>query len=153
MIELLIGLMTAGGSAGFGSLLKIGGSLFDSWNRARELQAESSFLREVKNHENSIEFQKAIMGNDGYAKHTRRLLALIGMSTLSALTLWCAYIPELPLVTFSRESGNGSFLFGLISYPISAKTIEITLGHIALVSGTVVYPMIVGFYFTPGGRR
>jgi hypothetical protein len=153
MIELLIGLLTAGGSAGFGSFLKIAGGIFDSWNKARETKAEAEFLREAREHEQSLEFQRTLMGTDNYSKHTRRVLAVIGMSTLSILTIWCAFVPELPLVTFAREAGDGSILFGLIKYPISAKTVTVTLGHIALVAGTVVYPMIVGFYFTPGGRK
>jgi len=153
MIELLIGLLTAGGSAGFGSFLKIAGGIFDSINRAREVKAEAEFLREAKANEQAIEFQKLLNGTDNYSKHTRRILALIGMSTLSALTLWCAVFPTIPLVTFAREAGDLNLLFGIISFPVAAKTITVTLGHIALVAGTVVYPMIVGFYFTPGGRK
>jgi hypothetical protein len=29
----------------------------------------------------------------------------------------------------------------------------VTTGHIALFEATVVLPLIIGFYFTPGGRR
>ena len=151
MIELITTLITAGGSAGFGSLLKVFGGLFDSLNKTRELKAEIELARRAKEMGYEIELQK--MHNDPYSRTTRRLLALIGMSTLSILTLWCAFVPEIPLVTLAREAGEGSLLFGLITYPVSGQTLTVTLGHIALVSGTVVLPMIVGFYFTPGGRK
>jgi hypothetical protein len=153
MVELFLALFTAGGSAGFGSILKIGGGFLDSLNRKREIQAERKFLKEARDHEGAIAFQQTLQGSDNYSKHTRRLVAIIGMLTLSTLSLWSAFAPELQLTTFGREAGNLSILFGLFNYPVQATSITITLGHIALVNGTVVYPMIIGFYFTPGGRR
>lgn len=153
MLELLL---TAGGSAGFGSLLKIIGGFFDSINAARESREQRELARDLQNHENAIEFQKALLGSDGkYVRATRRLLALIGMCTLSALTLWSAVFPELQLVTIPAggEGAATEILFGLFSFPHSTETVSITLGHIAVVAGTVVYPMIIGFYFTPGGRK
>jgi hypothetical protein len=151
MIELLIGLMTAGGSAGFGSILKIIGAWRDSVNKQKELDAQIEMQRRAKEQGYEIDFQG--MFSDSYSKTTRRLLALIGMVTLSIISIWCCVFPELVLTTFSRESGSINLLFGAFSYPVTAKTTQVTLGHIALVTSTVVYPMIVGFYFTPGGRR
>ena len=153
MLELILGMFTAGGSAGFGSMLKIVGGFLDSMNRAREVKAEAEFLREGVEHDQAIEFQKTLMGTDNYARGTRRIVAVIGMLTLSFITIFSTIFPELQLITFAREAGDWSFLFGAISIPLEAKTVEISLGHIAVVAATVVYPMIIGFYFTPGGRK
>jgi len=151
MIELLIGLMTAGGSAGFGSILKMIGGAIASSQEAKMLREEKELIREIEKYDQAIEFQKQIM-SDNYTKHSRRLIGVIGMLSLSFISIWCCIFPELILTTFSRDSGSFDLLFGAISYPVTAKTTQITLGHIALVTSTVVYPMIVGFYFTPSGR-
>lgn len=154
-MSVLLALITAGGSAGFGSILKMVGGFIASTQEAKIKREEKETLRELKDNEHALEFQKLLLGNEAdsaYVRNTRRVLGIIGMSTLSLLTLWSAVFPELSLTTFSREEGNLSILWGFIDYPVSAKTVEITLGHIAVVAGTVVYPMIVGFYFTPSGR-
>ncbi len=83
------------------------------------------------------------------------MLALIGMGTLSFITCITSIYPSVPLVTISNITGEGrnEFLFGLLSFQAAQAPMVVTTGHIALFQATVVLPMIVGFYFTPGGRR
>jgi hypothetical protein len=151
MFELLIALFTAGGATGFGSILKIGGGLIDSYNHKREIKAETRLRHEARKAGHDVNFQKEVMSNE-YALHTRRMLALNGMRTLSFITIFSTIFCDIELTTFAREAGSIKVLF-LFEYPIEAQIVTITLGHIALVAATVIYPMIIGFYFTPGGRR
>ena len=60
-----------------------------------------------------------------------------------------------PLVSTTNITGEGrkEFLFGLLSFPAEQAPLVVTTGHIALFEATVVLPLIIGFYFTPGGRR
>jgi hypothetical protein len=40
-----------------------------------------------------------------------------------------------------------------VDFKDSGKPVTLTLGHIALVSMIVNFPMVLGFYFTPGGGK
>ena len=158
MFDLITMLFTAGGSAGFGSLLKVFAGLVDANNASKEKLAEREMLREIREREDALAFQQMLMSNEkgsSYTRHTRRILGIIGMCTLSAATLWCCFLPEVPLVTIPAggEGSTNSILFGLVTWQSSAEVVELSLGHIAVVSTTVVLPMIVAFYFTPGGRK
>jgi hypothetical protein len=155
-MSLIAMLLTAGGSAGFGSLLKILGSIFQSVNRARELREEKELLRETNKYEQAIEFQKLFNNESPSIRGTRRILAVISVLTLSVGTLWCLYVPEIPLITVlpgTEGQGGKSFLWGLMDIKASAAPTTVTLGHIALVSMIVNFPMALGFYFTPGGSK
>ena len=83
------------------------------------------------------------------------MLALIGMFTLSFITCITTIFPSVPLVSTTNITGEGrrEFLFGLFSFPAEQAPLVVTTGHIALFEATVVLPLIIGFYFTPGGRR
>jgi len=157
MFELLALFMTGGGSAALGSILKgVFGSLADSRANASRIE----LTREARNNDNAIKFQKVLMGgkdnaSSKYVRATRRLLAVICVSTLCIITILCVIYPSVPLVTLSNISGEGtrSFLFGLYTVPVRQAPMALTTGHIAVFEATVVFPMIIGFYFTPGGRR
>ena len=154
MFELLTLFLTGGGSAAMGSLLKgVFGAMVDS----RQQKFELEMAREARSNEFAMEFQKALNAGPGgvFTRATRRMLALIGMSTLSFITCITAIYPSIPLLTTTNITGEGrnEFLFGLISFQASQAPLVVTTGHIALFQATVVLPMIVGFYFTPGGRR
>ena len=85
MFELLTLFLTGGGSAAMGSLLKgVFGALTDSRTHKYELE----MAREARNNESAIKFQEALNSGDGgaFLRATRRMLALIGMSTLSFTT-------------------------------------------------------------------
>jgi hypothetical protein len=153
MFELLTLFLTGGGSAAMGSILKgVFGSIADS----REQKYKLELQRDAANNEHAVEFQKALHGEDGsYVRTTRRMLALILMCTLSAITILSTIYPSVPLVTLTNIAGDAerSFLFGLFTFPAKQAPVAVTTGHIALFQATVVLPMVVGFYFTPGGRR
>ena len=144
MFELLTLFLTGGGSAAMGSILK---GVF----------GEMEMARECRNNENAIQFQQALSNVPGgaFTRATRRMLALIGMCTLSFITCVTTIYPSVPLISTTNITGEGKkeFLFGLISFPAEQAPLVVTTGHIALFEATVVLPLIIGFYFTPGGRR
>jgi hypothetical protein len=148
-------LLTGGGSATLGSLLKgVFGGIADS----REQKHQRKLARELRDNDNAIRFQNTLCGNpedSKYVRATRRMLALICVSTLCAVTLLCTIYPTVPIVTLSNLTGDATkeFLWGFISLPAKQTALVVTTGHIALFEAVVVFPMILGFYFTPGGRR
>lgn len=154
MFELLTLFLTGGGSAAMGSVLK---GVFGMMSDSRQQKFEIEMAREARNNEYALKFQESLNSGEGgaFTRATRRMLALIGMGTLSFITCITALYPSVPLTTFSNITGEGrnELLFGLISFQAAQAPMVVTTGHIALFQATVVLPMIVGFYFTPGGRR
>ena len=154
MFELLTLFLTGGGSAAMGSVLK---GVFGMLSDSRQQKFEIEMARETRNNEYAIQFQQSLNSGEGgaFTRATRRMLALIGMGTLSFITCITAIYPSVPLVTLSNITGEGrnEFLFGLLSFQAAQAPMVVTTGHIALFQATIVLPMIVGFYFTPGGRR
>ena len=154
MFELLTLFLTGGGSAAMGSILK---GVFGAMTDARQQKYEMEMARECRNNEFAIKFQESLNNGPGgaFTRATRRMLALIGMSTLSFITCVTTIYPSIPLISTTNITGEGKreFLFGLISFPAEQATLVVTTGHIALFEATVVLPLIIGFYFTPGGRR
>ena len=154
MFELLTLFLTGGGSAAMGSVLK---GVFGMMSDSRQQKFEIEMAREARNNEFAIKFQENLNNGEGgaFTRATRRMLALIGMGTLSFITCATCLYPSVPLTTFSNITGEGrnEFLFGLLSFQAAQAPMVVTTGHIALFQATVVLPMIVGFYFTPGGRR
>ncbi len=137
-----------------GSILK---GVFGAMTDARQQKYEMEMARECRNNEFAIQFQQALNSGPGgaFTRATRRMLALIGMSTLSFITCITTIYPSIPLISTTNITGEGKreFLFGLISFPAEQAPLVVTTGHIALFEATVVLPLIIGFYFTPGGRR
>ena len=154
MFELLTLFLTGGGSAAMGSVLK---GVFGMLSDSRQQKFEIEMAREARNNEFAIKFQQSLNSGEGgaFTRATRRMLALIGMGTLSFITCITSIYPSVPLVTISNITGEGrnEFLFGLLSFQAAQAPMVVTTGHIALFQATVVLPMIMGFYFTPGGRR
>lgn len=154
MFELLTLFLTGGGSAAMGSILK---GVFGAITDARQQKYEMEMARECRNNEFAMEFQKTLNSGPGgaFTRATRRMLALIGMFTLSFITCVTTIFPSVPLISTTNITGEGKkeFLFGLISFPAEQAPLVVTTGHIALFEATVVLPLIIGFYFTPGGRR
>jgi len=137
-----------------GSILK---GVFGAITDARQQKYEMEMARECRNNEFAIQFQASLNSGPGgaFTRATRRMLALIGMFTLSFITCITTIFPSIPLVSTTNITGEGKreFLFGLISFPAEQAPLVVTTGHIALFEATVVLPLIIGFYFTPGGRR
>jgi|TARA_B100000989_G_C19512608_1_gene459910 hypothetical protein len=154
MFELLTLFLTGGGSAAMGSILK---GVFGAITDARQQKYEMEMARECRNNEFAVQFQASLNSGPGgaFTRATRRMLALIGMFTLSFITCITTIYPSIPLVSTTNITGEGrrEFLFGLLSFPAEQAPLVVTTGHIALFEATVVLPLIIGFYFTPGGRR
>ena len=154
MFELLTLFLTGGGSAAMGSILK---GVFGAITDARQQKYEMEMARECRNNEFALKFQATLNSGPGgaFTRATRRMLALIGMFTLSFITCITTIFPSVPLVSTTNITGEGrrEFLFGLFSFPAEQAPLVVTTGHIALFEATVVLPLIIGFYFTPGGRR
>jgi hypothetical protein len=154
MFELLTLFLTGGGSAAMGSILK---GVFGMLTDTRQQKYEIEMAREARNNEFAIKFQESLNSGDGgaFTRATRRMLALIGMGTISFVTCITAIYPSVPLLSTTNITGEGKseILFGLLSFPTEQANLVVTTGHLCLFQTSVVLPMIVGFYFTPGGRR
>ena len=137
-----------------GSILK---GVFGAITDSRQAKYEMEMARECRNNVFALKFHESINNGEGgsFTRATRRMLALIGMCTFSFVTCITTVYPSIPLLTTTNLTGEGerSILFGLISFPASQTPVVVTTGSIALFSCSVVLPMIIGFYFTPGGRR
>ena len=148
MFDLLITIFTGGGAVGLGSIFKI----FAGWMDSRAHLKELKEARKARNEEVFIKSQDNL-----FTRSTRRMLALIGVGTLAIITIHCVLIPDQAILTLeSVASGEGrtkySLLWGLIEIPKGDRQIQVTTGHIAIVNCTA-FCMILGYYFTPGGRK
>ena len=160
MFGLITMLLTTLGATGMGSMLKIVGGIFSGISEAKEMQARRELVRDMELKKADVEFQKAIFGevnadNSAFTRATRRLIALIGMCNFAVISILCTLYPGVELVTFTPPENKEaiSSLLGLINFPSGADiTTSITTGHISLVS-IATLGAIVGFYFTPGGKR
>jgi hypothetical protein len=161
MFGLITMLLSTLGATGMGSMLKIVGGLVQSASDAKEQQAKREMARDLAMSNTDIEFQKAVFGDGGdkdsslFTRATRRLIALIGMLNFATISIICTIWPNVDLVTFvpPEQFKEINVMWGLFKMPIdSGITTSITTGHIALVSITTL-GAIIGFYFTPGGKR
>lgn len=159
MIGLLTMLFSTVGAAGAGSALKMIGGFIQAWMENRNIAAREKAGFALKERAHDIEFQKLVFGGNNAdsqsALNTRRILAVIGVSTLSATTILSILYPGAELVTFTppESRGDTSFLWGLITIKDQAAMVtRITTGHVAIM-GVTSFSMILGFYFTPGGRK
>ena len=160
MFGLITMLLSTLGATGMGSTLKIIAGIFDRIGAAKESKEKREILREMDLRKADVEFQKAVFGeanndNSAFTRSTRRLIALIGMLNFFVISVLCTVWPSVELLTFNPPENKDyfSFLFGLIKIPMGSETVvAITTGHIALISITML-GAIIGFYFTPGGRK
>jgi hypothetical protein len=155
MFGLVTMLLSTLGATGMGSILKILGGLVQSISDGNEAKAKREMARDLAMSNSDIEFQKAVFGNASdpeanlFTRATRRLIALIGM--LNFATIY----PGVELITFTPPENKEAIriLWGLFTIPSGGEiTSSITTGHISLVS-IATLGAIVGFYFTPGGKR
>ena len=160
MFGLITMLLTTLGATGMGSMLKIVGGVFSGISEAKEMSARRELIRDMQLKGADLEFQKAVFGevnadNSAFTRGTRRLIALIGMCNFAVISVLCTLYPGVELITFTPPENKEavSILWGLIKFPSGADiTVAITTGHISLVS-IATLGAIVGFYFTPGGKR
>jgi hypothetical protein len=160
MFGLITMLLTTLGATGMGSMLKIVGGVFSGISDAKEMSARRELIRDMQLKGADLEFQKTVFGEvnadtSAFTRGTRRLIALIGMCNFAVISILCTLFPGVELITFTPPENKEaiSILIGLIKFPSGADiTTSITTGHISLVS-IATLGAIVGFYFTPGGKR
>lgn len=158
MVGLITMLVSTLGATGMGSILKIIGGICDRKAAAVEAREKRKLAKYIAENESAIKFQEAVFGDGeagGYARGTRRMLALIGMCNLFTISTLCTIWPSVPLLTFIPPTSKDRFilLWGLIDIPLTdGTTVVITTGHLALATITIL-ASIVGFYFTPAGRK
>ena len=154
MFELLTMFLTAGGSAALGSVLK---GVFGAITDSRQQKFELELAREARGNEFALKFQEQLNNGEGgmFTRVTRRLLALILCSTLAAVVILCTLFPSAEIITLTNPGGDQAteFLFGLLTLPAKQSPIMVTTGHLSAYFVIVLAPMVLGFYFTPGGRR
>tara|TARA_Y100000992_G_scaffold247006_1_gene178454 strand:- start:782 stop:1267 length:486 start_codon:yes stop_codon:yes gene_type:complete len=161
MFGLITMLLSTLGATGMGSMLKIIGGLVQSASEAKEQKAKRELARDLAMANSNAAFQKAVFGeatdkeSSLFTRATRRLIALIGMLNFATISILCTVYPDVDLVTFvpPEQFKELNIFWGFFKMPLdSGVTTSITTGHIALVSITTL-GAIIGFYFTPGGKR
>ena len=161
MFGLVTMLLSTLGATGMGSILKILGGLVQSISDANEAKQKREMARDLAMSNSDIKFQQAVFGNNSdpesnlFTRATRRLIALIGMLNFATISIICTIWPNVELITFTPPENKESIsiLWGLAKFPSGAEvTTSITTGHISLVS-IATLGAIIGFYFTPGGKR
>ena len=166
MLELILTLLPTLGSAGAGSVLKMLGGAIQEYMAARTVEKREKMaliLRDaLANRQADLDFQKAVFGGNNEDSRsslvTRRILAVMGMSTFAVIAILCTCWPGVTLITFAPPElaggGDVSVLWGFVSFPKSAAvvTTAVTTGHITLMAMNALV-MILAFYFTPGGRK
>ena len=168
MIDLFMIILTGGGGVGFGSILKMVANKLNAGNikesNSSRIQLIKDLIREAKDgdwDEIKIKLFLDVLNEDTeggmFARHTRRMLALIGVSVFAAVTVHCILFAADPFITLPAIALGGgehaegwSILFGLFTIPPSTEPIQLTLGHIGLMN-CITLGMILGFYFTPDG--
>ena len=153
MGEILLMLLTGGGSTALGAVLKGGfGMLFESRRQKHELE----LARESRANENFIKLQAQLAegGNNEFRDFSRRIIAFMGIGTLCLCVLFCTLFPSAEFLSITNAHGEGrtEWLFGLISYPASQDPITLSSGHLAYMGHTALMG-ILGFYFGPSPSR
>ena len=154
MGELLMLFITGGGSTAMGAILKgVFGYIFE----ARQNKHDLELARESRTNDNFLRLQAELAksGTGEFVSFTRRILAVIGVSTLCSCIILCTLFPTAEIVTLTNADGEGinEIFFGLISWQANQEPLTISSGHISLMGCTVILPCILGFYFGPSGRR
>ena len=154
MGELLMLFITGGGSTAMGAILKgVFGYIFEALQNKHDLE----LARESRTNDNFLRLQAELAksGTGEFVSFTRRILAVIGVSTLCTCIILCTLFPTAEIVTLTNADGEGinEIFFGLISWQANQEPLTISSGHISLMGCTVILPCILGFYFGPSGRR
>jgi len=153
MGEILLMLLTGGGSTAMGAMLKGGfGMLFENRRQKHELE----LARESRANENFLKLQTKLAegGNNEFRDFSRRIIAFMGIGTLCLCVLFCTLFPSAEFLSITNAHGEGrtEWLFGLISYPASQDPITLSSGHLAYMGHTALMG-ILGFYFGPSPSR
>lgn len=152
--------MSTIGATGLGSFLKIVSGIYDRRANQLELREKRKLAASLQAHKNSLEITESIFGKADnetalYSRQTRRIVAIIGMLIFGTIAIIATLYPSAELITFALpEMRQGFRLFwGLVEFPSQAPTtVQVTLGHIT-IGAMINLGMILGFYFTPGGKN
>jgi hypothetical protein len=153
MGEVLLMLLTGGGSTAMGAMLKgVFGFIFENKRQKHELE----LARESRANDNFIRLQKQLSenGDTESVSYTRRFIAFCGIGTYCLCILLCTVFPQAEFISITNATGEGrtEWLFGLLSYPASQDPIILSSGHLAYMGQTSLCA-ILGFYFGPSPRR
>ena len=153
MGEVLLMLLTGGGSTALGAILKGGfGLVFEARRQRHELE----IARESRANDNFIRLQAQLdqAGVGEFTSFSRRIIAFMGVGTLCMCILLCTCFPQTEFLSITNANGEGrtEWLFGLLSYPASQDAITLSAGHLAYMGQTSLMG-ILGFYFGPSPRR
>jgi len=153
MGEILLMLLTGGGSTAMGAILKGAfGFVFENRRQKHELE----LARETRANENFIKLQNSIHqgGNGEFVSFSRRIIAFMGVGTLCLCVLLCTIFPQAEFLSITNASGEGrtEWLFGILSYPSTQEPIHLSSGHLAYMGQTALCG-ILGFYFGPSPRK
>ena len=160
MFGLITMLLSTLGATGMGSMLKILGGAFQGMSEAKAAKERRELIRDMQIRDMDHEFQKMLIGETDkdtgmFTRATRRIIAFMGMLNFAIISILCTLFPNTTLVTFTPPENKEAteILWGLITFPSGTEiTSTITTGHISLVAITTL-GAIIGFYFTPGGRK
>ena len=153
MGEILLMLLTGGGSTAMGAMLKGGfGMLFESRRQKHELE----LARETRSNDNFLRLQSELaqQGNSESVDYARRIIAFMGIGTLCLCVLICTTFPSAEFLSITNATGEGrtEFLFGLISWQSPQDPVTLSSGHLAYMGQTALMG-ILGFYFGPSPKR
>ncbi len=98
--------ITGGGSTAMGAILKgVFGYVFEAKAQKHDLE----MAREARNNDNFLRLQAELHkgGAGEFVSFTRRILAVIGVSTLCACIILCTLFPTAEIVTITNADGDG----------------------------------------------
>ena len=138
MGEILLMLITGGGSTAMGAMLKgVFGIVFENRRQKHELD----LARESRANDNFLRLQDSLskQGNSEFTSFSRRCIAFMGVGTLCICVLLCTAFPQAEFLSITNASGEGrtEWLFGLLSYH-QPRPALLSSGHLAYMGQTAL---------------
>ena len=122
MGEILLMLLTGGGSTAMGAMLKgVFGFVFESKRQKHELNSRAKVEQMII----SLDSKAAVENGDSESvSYTRRFIAFCGIGTYCLCILLCTVFPQAEFISITNATGEGrtEWLFGLS--PIHLRKIQ-----------------------------